>query len=79
MGFYAGNVIQALLKGLPEVLAWRIGAWTVVRGSSLTHHHSQRSFLHLQLTGYSDIEVGDDSERQNVPGENRDRCQYVLQ
>jgi len=93
MGFYAGTVIQALQKGLPEVLAWRIGAWTVVPGSSLTHHHSERSFLHLQLTGYSYVEVGDDSEWENVPGENREMmmsvgamaaseqtvwCQYVI-
>jgi len=64
--------MQVLQKGLPEVLARRIGAWTVVPCSSLTHHHSQRSFLHLQLPGYSDVEVGDDSEWENVPGENRE-------
>jgi hypothetical protein len=63
---------QALQNGLPAVLARRIGAWVVVPGSSLTHHHSERSFLHLQLPGDSDVEIGHDSQWEKVPGENRE-------
>jgi hypothetical protein len=68
---YRLTASQELQKGLPEVLARRIGACTVLPVAHLAHHHSQRTLLHLQLTGHFDVQVGDDSQRENVPGTRR--------